>query len=1030
MMNHLTIPPEIAARADNFAGRAWLLDEILAWAGQDTGRFLVISGEPGSGKTALAAWLLSAGPLPEDAAAGQKLATIRDLWGAAHFCVARSGRLDPATFAEALARQLAQGYPDFAAAVVEHNDPTINLQQEVPQNWGTIVGVHIENFIVSANPRDGYNRLVRQPLQLLAAGQPNLRLFILVDALDEALTYGEPNIFTLLTESADLPPSVRFLVTTRNVSQIVDKLPGAARYDLSSAAYTGRANEDIATYVRQWQSLASRAWSPAPAATVAGRPELSEVMVEQIVARAEGNFLYARFLLQEFIARGLSLDLSRLPAGLYGLYADYLERIVSGPRATEVGASWLGDYQPILGRLSVALPAAPPPLLPEWLAQDQGRVNRLLNEVKPVTEYDPADEGGYRLYHRSLGDFLATDDLRQDRTAGEPILNNYHTPPATQHEAIINYYLDNFKEDWTACDKYGLRQLATHLSARLAMEKKAAKRRQWAGELYGLVQDEGFRGAQLDNLGDSHATLTDLRTAIETALQRDDLVPVLACIGVYRQTKASRRLSDSIFQAVGQGDFRRAQKSATHYALKPLAKWNDILQLYLAWEAAAQANLVMVDSLVTGAEWLPRLKNNELGLALLVHTAHLLAQTVGQGRAAVAWLDYLAPNYTPAEKADLWQRYGPATPGASQPVLLQAMEYRLRHLLDRVTAGGQETPTLDEETAEEVRQMRHLLRSLAADPHRQPQIDQLLKVILPNAYPRYRDIGLVELGVACLAAPEVGWSRQRLQAILRVGLNVEGVIFTFDLPAILLAEADNPQRAIPGDLPARHKIAAFLGEALQRDDRWGTAMRAQSAQAAAAFWQGNIEEAFNQLQQASARSTGYAGYGSLAFLSLANRCLAFGRPERAEQPIWGPSPPHVDLLTGAANLANDVNNWEFRQERLRLVQTYREAWWNQPAPNVEGVLQSLAHLAEADFRRVYKDYVSAYWLGTSDPAAGDGLKALVTASLSDGTTLDTLLGRLFGLNLKKLSDAQLTEALTLCAEYFTTRPSWQEVGGE
>jgi hypothetical protein len=520
-----------------------------------------------------------------------------------------------------------------------------------------------------------------------------------------------------------------------------------------------------------------------------------------------------------------------------------------------------------------------------------------------------------------------------------------------------------------------------------------------------------------------------LRTAIETALQRDDLIPALACIGLYRQTKASRRLSDSIFQAVGQGDFRRAQKSATHYALKPLAKWNDALQLYLAWEAAAQANLPVVDSLVTGAEWLPRLRNNELGLALLVHTARLLAQTVGQGRAAVAWLDYLAPTYTPAEKAELWQTYGPATPGASQPVLLSQMEYSLRHLLDRVTAGGKEAPTLDEETAEQVRQMRHLLRSLAADPNRQPQIDQLLKVILPNAYPRYRDIGLVELGVACLAAPQVGWSRQRLQDILRVGLNVEGVIFTFDLPAILLAEADQPQRAIPADLPARHQLAAFLGEALQRDDRWGTAMRAQSAQAAAAFWQGNIEEAFTQLQQASARSTGYAGYGSLAFLSLANRCLAFGRPEQAEQPIWGggSSSSGVDLLTGAANLANDVNNWEFRQERLRLVQTYREAWWNQPAPTVEGVMQSLAHLAEADFRRVYKDYVSAYWLGTSDPAAVAGLKALVMAALSDGTTLDTLLGRLFGLNLKKLSDAQLTEALTLCADYFTTRSPWQEV---
>ena len=1019
-MTHLNIPQEISARAANFAGRTWLLDTVLTWAEAGDGRFLVISGEPGSGKTALAAWLLGAGPLPEDAAARQKLERVRHLWGAAHFCVARTGSLDPATFAESLARQLSHHDPDFAEAIIAHNDPTVQLQlqQEVRENWGTVVGVNIENFVVSTNPRDGYNRLVRQPLQLLAGHKPNLRLFILVDALDEALTYGEPNVFTLLTESADLPASVRFLVTTRNMSQVLNKFPPESRYDLSAAAYAGQANDDIAAYVRRWLSR--------PAASVA-RPELSEAMVAQIVTRAEGNFLYARFLLEEFIAGGLSLDMSHLPAGLYGLYTEYLERIVGGPRAAAVGASWLGDYQPMLGRLSVAIPAAPPVVLPEWLEQDQGRVTRLLNEVKPVTEYDPADGGGYRLYHRSMGEFLATYDLRPETATGEPVLNEYYTPPERQHEQIIRYYLDNFKEDWTACDPYGLRQLATHLWARLDMEKKAPKRRQWAADLYALVQDEAFRKAQLDNLGDTHATLNDLRTAIETALQRDDLVPALACIGVYRQTKASQRLSDAIFQAALQGDFARARKAASHYALKPLAKWNDALQLYLAWEAAIQGKLPVVDDLVTGAEWLPRLRNNELGSALLADTARVLAQRVGQDRNDAAWLEYLAPKYTATEKADLLQRYGPATPGASQPVVLNEMEFRLRHLLDRVTSGGTDVPTLDEETAEEVRQMRNLLRSLAAEPVGQQQIDQLLGLLLPNAYPRYRDIGLVEVGIACLAAPDRTWARQRLQDILRVGLNVEGVIFSFDLPAILLAEADNPQRAIGGDLPARQKLEDFLDQGLKRDDRWGTAVRAQSAQSAAAFCQGKIEEAFSELQQASARPTGFAGYGSMAFLCLANRCLAFGQPQRAGQPVWG-EPPGVDLLAGAGSLANDVNNWEFRQERLRLVETYRDEWWDQPAPGGEGVLQRLAHMPEADFRRVYKDYVSAYWVGTGDAAATDGLKMLVPAALSDGTTLDTLLGRLFGLNLKKLSDGQLAEALALCAEYFTTTLSWQHVG--
>jgi ABC-type molybdenum transport system ATPase subunit/photorepair protein PhrA len=62
----VTIPAAAAARAEAFAGRGWAAREVVDWVASGTERFLVITGEPGSGKTALAAWLAGAGPDPPD----------------------------------------------------------------------------------------------------------------------------------------------------------------------------------------------------------------------------------------------------------------------------------------------------------------------------------------------------------------------------------------------------------------------------------------------------------------------------------------------------------------------------------------------------------------------------------------------------------------------------------------------------------------------------------------------------------------------------------------------------------------------------------------------------------------------------------------------------------------------------------------------------------------------------------------------------------------------------------------------------
>jgi hypothetical protein len=1002
----------VADRTRDFTGRGWVFEAINYWL-EDAGGspVFLLTGEPGSGKTAIASRLYqsSRGMLPSDDLAGLTSGFL----SAVHFCSARERRwISPYIFSESLAGQLAGRYPAYAEALIEEGSSK-QIHIEVDQQVGDVIdgqvaGVSIRNLAVSGVPgEDAFIRLVREPLEVLSRKAPFERVVILVDALDEALLYsGQFSIVSLLAHADSLPTGVRFILTSRPMHEVLRPLrrfsPEPREQSLTTGKELPRSLDDVERHVQHWLTEDSQLASRLP------RGVSQDGFARAVRQKSDGNFLYVNYLLQMLRAQQavISRDyLDKLPVGLDGIYVEFLERLVG-----DDDEAWQEKYAPIIGTLAVARQGLTEEQLAQFLSIGKPQVRHSLKALRQLLEVDdslPASERAYTIYHHSLADFLLDEDRAEE----------YWCEAKEQHKRVIEFYLTKASEewqgDWSKCDRYGLRHLVDHMQTRLALDRISDEQQQQVEELYAVVLSKEFREAKYRALGDAIATLADLLTVLEIALARDDLVKALESAGVYRDTTRSRGVTGTIFEAVEQDDLKRALQQAAHYRASSVTRgdWAQILHIYLAWEAAERGDLETVREAVAVAEPLPRLGGSEVSDALLMRTAQALISTTNDVRGTKALLSALIPEPHLDSLLAAHESAQPLDPAIQQ----NRLEDLKRQLANFETLVDEENPQFfsmrplrKEEMGASAFGLRDLMVELATTEDGQAAIDEALSFVLPNPYPPYRDIGLLALGVACLSVPEPSWVRPRLQSILRVALDQEGVTFSFDLPAILLVEAKERQ------LPAQG-LSDYLIDALDRDDRWGTAMRAHSARAAALFRQGETDKAFETLSEAGRLRTGFAGYGALTLLSLADRCYEFDEPERVDAPVWG---LHQDtsLLAGSEHLAQGVQDPAVRKGRLRLVGAYRN-WATADTPDLDSALTTLSEIADPDTRGIYVDHVTARWASPSS-LNREGLKLLVPMVLTDATTLDAVLGRLFGLDLGRLGHDDLTEAIRLCADYF------------
>ncbi|MCZ7567096.1 MAG: AAA family ATPase [Ardenticatenaceae bacterium] len=1009
----------IDERARGFTGREWIFAAINDWLTTSNGpSFFVLTGEPGSGKTAIAGRLtqFSEGEAEPPAA----LPALRPgFLSAVHFCWAQEWRwINPRVFAESLALQLSRHHPAFARILVEQSKDRqirIEIEQRVEQvAGGSVTGIIINRLDVGGvPPHEAFIRVLRDPLKTLFDEGAVQQLVILVDGLDEALLYKDGvGIVPLLARSKDLPAGLRFLVTSRPENEILRILrgyrPEPGVFSLTSNGNLANSRDDVKQHVLR---------------TLGGRPSLAgklaagfstEQFATVVREKSDGNFLYVSFLLEMLASQQEEItqqSLDELPAGLDAIYIEFLERLVGDDQD-----AWEKKYAPILGTLAVAQEALTEGQLAGFIGMNASHVRSILTTLRQLLDADdsqPATRRTYALYHRSFADFLLDGDRAEE----------YWCEAREQHRRIVDFYRALVgswpNARWERFDAYGLRHLVGHLQSLLDAAQTPEEHDRRAEELFTVAFDQGFQRTQREMLGDYYATLADLRTALDVALQRDEPVRVLAGVSAYRQTKGVAGTAEAIFQAIDKRDFQRAQKRAEHYSATPA--WARVLQLCLAWEAAEVGDIAVAQAAVAAFRKFLPAPTDPLCEVLLVRIARTLThQSPAAGRDARSWLVELAPE---RDSDGLLAAFFSHQVLDQQSLQARAHELgeRLAELRRLVDEGDPEAVSMvpfinEEELAFRASSLRDLLVLFAADAAGQESLDWALEPVLTNPYPRYRDIALVELGIATLAIPDPSEIRPRLRRILRAALDQEGVTFTFDLPSILLAAAG--QRARPA--PA---LSDYLKQARESDDRWGTTMRAWSADAAARFRLGDAVGAFDALQGVSRLSSGFAGYGTVTLLSLANRLWEFGRQDQLQVPVWGWG---TTLVAMAEQAVSQVRAPDFRAERQQLVEHYL-TWANQETPDVEVALTTLDAIPDPDTRLAYIDHVSSRWAWPPENPNWEGLKTVVPLALADATTLDTVLGRLVGLFLRRgaLDDAQLATAIDICATHLTTARPWE-----
>ncbi|MDX3387361.1 hypothetical protein PV682_38855 [Streptomyces niveiscabiei] len=419
------IPAELAGQPNLFVGREWALAEITSWY-KTAEPLLVISAEPGVGKSALAVQLvrISHSEMLSPQGPGP---TWLHAW---HFCQAQQfSSLNIRDVLEQLAGQLCATLPGYAEAVAYRTAATtVTVNQEFTGavRNSTVVGIN-RLILPDIEPRHLLDTLFRKPLSELGT-----HAVILIDAVDETeeQTSGPQTLARLLsTLRTDPVPGLRLVLTTRN-GLTTEYFSHGRQLRLRDDEPAGA--HDVQTYLQ---------------GRLHDRGITDPTLVAQLIAQvADGNFLYAALAASEDAER-LNLLASGervLPHGLGDLYTSFL-----GRQVTADPGRWREVIRPVLGFLVQSRGNG---FTRRQLAQltglRQSAVDDALELCAPYLQ-GPRPDGPFVPFHGSLRDHLRQESRHgvYPRESTEQIIATFRADATDSHgvEYLLGYMADRVR---------------------------------------------------------------------------------------------------------------------------------------------------------------------------------------------------------------------------------------------------------------------------------------------------------------------------------------------------------------------------------------------------------------------------------------------------------------------------------------------------------------------------------------------------------------------------------------------------------
>jgi hypothetical protein len=480
-----------------FVPRPWLVADIERALSDDGTRIVLITAEPGAGKTSLLADMARTHPqwlryfVRKDVRSplvGSDLQSF--LFSIGHqLARLRPELFQPQRLEVAVAQRIATVAPGAAAVGIRiddlrvspfHRTAALRVEQEILQLSGSARGIEIGTATVEPRllePEMLAHLALIYPAQVLLDDVPDERIVIVLDALDEGAQWAGTALSDWLATGPDLPANVRVVVSSRLVPAL-DRLRSARERSLVEIPIDPRSREvrdDLLRYADR--ELATAGVTEALRANGRDAADFRQALVR----RASGNFLYLAMYaqaLRDAIAEhdapliGRLLDTGAVPPGLHGLYAFFVETARAGLErlgmldvrdpvtpGDSVTPAWEGAAQPLLGILAVARE----PMSPEQLSTLAGirvwprAVRSVLGRMRWLLT---VRDDRYAFYHASIAQFLSDPRTRREHP-------DWGIADQEWHERIVRHYRAGAPSwaavDWATVDRYGLANLADHL---------------------------------------------------------------------------------------------------------------------------------------------------------------------------------------------------------------------------------------------------------------------------------------------------------------------------------------------------------------------------------------------------------------------------------------------------------------------------------------------------------------------------------------------------------------------------------------